>query len=255
MFLLPIFLFSFFYIQPDFNYQLILLLIIWHVLVFPSNRAYSSYHDLDDGPISALKAPPLPTKLVLQLSNIMDGLAILLSLFINLFKTGFIIASILVSRLYSNLKVRLKKYPICVFLIVCLCQGASVFVANSVGLSSIDLFSNSSVMYSAFACYFFIGTIYPLTQIYQHEEDVKDGVHTLSLLLGIKRTFIFSGFMYILATLFMYLSFNFINGLINILLFNIVMLPATIYFISRAIRSFRNEVQVNFKNIMVQLLL
>ncbi len=255
MFLLPISLFSFFYIQPEFSYQLVLVLIIWHFLVFPASNAYNSYHDRDEGPIGALKAPPKPTELLLKVANVMDGLALLLSLFVNLYFTGFVFLFILVSRLYSNRKVRLKKYPVLAFLIVCLCQGTGVFVANFFGLSSESMLSIPSVIYSAIACYFFIGTIYPITQIYQHEADAKDGVKTLSLLLGKKGTFVFSGLMFIVATLFIYIAFRENNGLNNFWLFNLVMLPATIYFLSWAIRSFKNMAHVNFKNTMTQLLL
>lgn len=255
VFLLPISLFSFFYIQPALTYQLLLILIIWHLLVFPSSNAYNSYHDRDEGPIGALEAPPEPTDLLLYVANVLDALAILLSIIVSVYFTGFVIAFILVSRLYSNRRVRLKKYPVLGFLIVCLCQGTGVFVANFFGLSSAAMLYHSSVVYAAIACYFFIGTMYPLTQIYQHEADAKDGVKTISLLLGKKRTFLFSGFLFLVATLFMYLSFSDSNQLHNFWLFMIVMMPATIYFTSWAIRSFQNEAQVNFKNTMIQVVL
>ncbi len=255
VFLLPISLFSFYYIQPVLNYQLVLLLIIWHLLAFPSSNAYNSYHDRDDGPIGALKNPPKPTKLLLHVSNVLDFLAIVLSLCINLSFTGFVLGYIVVSRLYSNRQVRLKKYPVLSFLMVCLGQGTGIFVGNILGLSSAALFSNPEVIYSAIACYFFIGTIYPLTQIYQHEADAKDGVKTMSILLGIRGTFLFSGILYFLATLFMYLSFHNKQDLPNFWLFTIVMFPATIFFISWTIRSFRNPAEVNFKNTMIQLVL
>ncbi|MBL0234943.1 MAG: UbiA prenyltransferase family protein [Chitinophagaceae bacterium] len=255
IFLLPISLFSIFYIRPHFNFQLALVLVIWHLLVFPASNAYNSYHDRDEGPIGALEAPPKPTRSLLQIANLMDGLAIWLSILVNLKFAAFVSAFILVSRLYSNREVRLKKYPVLAFLIVCLCQGTGVFVANFFGLSSAAMLSQPSIIYSAIACYFFIGTIYPVTQIYQHDADARDGVRTLSLVLGIKGTFIFSGLMFLLATLFIYLSFGDHYGLDNFWLFILVMLPATIYFISWATRSFRNRAAVNFKNTMIQLLL
>ena len=45
-----------------------------------------------------------------------------------------------------------------------------------------------------------IGGFYPLTQIYQHEEDYNDGVITISYLLGYKGTFF-------LLALYMLLAF------------------------------------------------
>ena len=255
LFLLPISLFSFYYIQPELNYQFILVFVIWHFLVFPSSNGYNSYHDKDEGPIGALKAPPKPTGQLLHVVNTMDVFAILLSLLVNLYFCAFVIGYIIISRLYSNRQIRLKKYPVLAFLVVCLSRGTGVFCANIFGLASAGLFSNLSVVYSAVACFFFIGTIYPLTQIYQHETDAKDGVKTLSLLLGKNGTFIFSGLMFLLATLFIYLIFQSRGVLNNFWLFNVVMFPATIYFISWAIKSFRNSVNVNFKNTMTMLIL
>ncbi len=254
IFLLPISLFSFYYIHPEFDFKFILLLIIWHFLVFPASNAYNSYHDRDEGPIGALKTPPKPTEQLLKIANVMDGLAVVLSMLINLSFTLFVISFISVSRMYSNRQIRLKKYPISSFLIVCLCQGTGVFCANIIGLSEPLLFENSSVLYSAISCFFFIGTIYPLTQIYQHESDTKDGVRTISILLGKKGTFTFSGIMFFLATLFIYLSFQ-KDQISNFYLFVLIMLPATIYFIIWAIRSFKNSVHINFKNTMIMLIL
>jgi 1,4-dihydroxy-2-naphthoate octaprenyltransferase len=111
------------------------------------------------------------------------------------------------------------------------------------------------VVNASIACFFFVGTIYPLTQIYQHEADLKDGVKTISWLLGKKGTFIFSGLMFLLATLFIFLAFNTSFGLINFWLFILIMLPATIYFIRWARRSFLDSSEINFKNTMTQLIL
>lgn len=255
IFLLPISLFSFYYIQPVFNYELILVLFIWHLLVFPSSNGYNSFHDQDDGPIGGLAAPPKPTKLLLNLSNLMDFTAIALSFLINIYFVFFVAAYILASRLYSNRNIRLKKFPIPGFLVVFVFQGAWIFCANIYALASSDLFSNSHVLFSAFASSFFIATIYPLTQIYQHEADSKDGVKTLSMVLGIKGTFIFSSLMFSLATLFIYLSFHEMNTINRFWIFNLVMLPSTIYFLFWAIRSFNNSVHVNFRNTMTMLVL
>jgi len=255
IFLLPISLFSFYYIQPAADLQLFLVVIIWHVLVFPSSNGYNSYNDSDEGPIGGLASPPKPTELLLQVSNILDITAVLLSLVVNIYFAFFVTVYIIASRLYSNRKIRLKKFPIIGFLVVFIFQGAWVFSANIFAFSSTALFSNPSVLYSAIACSFFIATIYPLTQIYQHDADRQDGVKTLSLLLGTMGTFIFSALMFLTATLFMYLSFHNQLTINQFWLFNIIMLPSTIYFLIWALRSFKNEGQVNFKNTMTMLVL
>lgn len=255
VFLLPMSLFSLYFIQPEFTPELFLVLFIWHILVFPSSNGYNSYHDRDESPIGALKSPPKPTDHLLRVANVMDVLALVLSLFVNIPFTLFVLIFIVVSRVYSNRKIRLKKYPVLAFLIVCLCQGTGVFCANILGLASPDLFNQEAVIYSAVGCYFFIATIYPLTQIYQHESDTKDGVTTISILLGKKGTFLFSGALFGVANLFMFLAFNNPVLISNFYLFLFVMSPAAIYFFVWAIRSFKNLEHVNFKNTMTMLIL
>jgi 1,4-dihydroxy-2-naphthoate octaprenyltransferase len=44
-----------------------------------------------------------------------------------------------------------------------------------------------------------IGAVYPLTQIYQHEQDRADGVTTISYLLGVRSTFYLSMFMMLIC--------------------------------------------------------
>ncbi|OYU84678.1 MAG: prenyltransferase [Flavobacterium sp. BFFFF2] len=255
IFLLPVSLFSFFYIQPAFSFQLFLVIAIWHLLVFPSSNGYNSYQDQDEGPIGGLAAPPKPTKLLLHVSNVMDASAIVLSFLVNTYFAFFVAVYIIASRLYSNRTIRFKKLPIVGFLIVFIFQGAWIFCGNIFALSSVQLFSNPAVVCSAIASSFFIATIYPLTQIYQHEADQNDGVTTLSMLLGIKGTFLFSMGMFLIATLFIYFSFNEKTTINNFWLFNMVMLPSTIYFFWWALKSFKDATHVNFKNTMMMLVL
>jgi 1,4-dihydroxy-2-naphthoate octaprenyltransferase len=49
-----------------------------------------------------------------------------------------------------------------------------------------------------------IGGFYPITQVYQHKQDKADNVKTISMLLGIKGTFIFCALAYTLAFALLY---------------------------------------------------
>jgi 1,4-dihydroxy-2-naphthoate octaprenyltransferase len=53
------------------------------------------------------------------------------------------------------------------------------------------------------ACSLLLGGFYPLTQIYQHDADRRDGVRTLSLVLGYRGSFVFTGIVYGIAFLFL----------------------------------------------------
>lgn len=199
--------------------------------------------------------PPQPTKTLLHTVNLMDFTAVLLSFIINYQFAFFVTIYIIISRLYSNRAIRLKKYPIVGFFVVFVFQGAWIFCADIIALSEDRLIFNKPVLFAAFASSCFIGTIYPLTQIYQHNADRNDGVTTLSMLLGIKGTFIFSASLFTLANLFIYLFFSESNKINNFWLFNLVMLPSTVYFLWWAFKSFRNISQANFKNTMIMLIL
>ncbi|MDB5229065.1 MAG: hypothetical protein JWN78_3258 [Bacteroidota bacterium] len=255
LFLLPITLFSFYYIHPSLTYKLVLVLIVWHILVYPSSNGYNSYHDRDEGPIGGLEAPPQPTTMLLSICNIMDVAAFLLSFLVNIYFVFFVSVYIAGSRLYSNRRFRIKKYPVTSFILVFIFQGGWIFCANILALSSVHLFWNRPVLFSVIAASFFIGTIYPLTQIYQHEADKKDGVTTLSMLLGIRGTFIFTALMFFLASLCIYLSFSNALAINKFWLFNIVMLPSMLFFFSWGIRSFLDPSKSNFKNAMRMLIL
>lgn len=254
-FLLPISLFSFYYIRPEISFQFWIVVLVWHLLVFPSSNGYNSYNDRDDGPIGGLKEPPKPTRMLLHIANAFDAIAVMLSLSVNLYFAFFVTIYIIFSRLYSNRSIRLKKYPWAGFIVVFVLQGAWVFVANFFAFTSVDQLNDPRVVYSALAASFFIGTVYPLTQIYQHESDANDGVRTLSMLLGKRGTFVFSAIMFLLSTLCIFLAFNNDTSILNFWIFNLVMLPATLYFLIWTVRSFRETNQINFRNTMIMLVL
>ena len=90
----------------------------------------------------------------------------------------------------------------------------------------------------------FLGSAYPLTQIYQHEADKNDGVISLSYKLGYKGTFVFSSILFIMASalLFYYLRKNDLH--VEILLFVLFILPV----ISLTLTAWFNKVRRNTEN-------
>jgi 1,4-dihydroxy-2-naphthoate polyprenyltransferase len=95
-----------------------------------------------------------------------------------------------------------------------------------------------------------IGGFYPLTQIYQHEADKKDGVITISNLLGYRGTFIFTAIVYTLA--FTALAFWFVASLqqTKFIVLQIFFIPVLIYFFIWAKKVWKDNNAANFKNTM-----
>jgi 1,4-dihydroxy-2-naphthoate octaprenyltransferase len=226
----------------------IIIFIILHFLIYPASNGYNSYMDRDTGSIGGIKNPLQPTKQLFYVTTAMDTLAFIASFLITpLFAFG-ILLYILASRAYSYRKIRLKKYPIIGYLTVVIFQGAVAFFLVYHG-SQTDHTTNVPAI-ALIAASLLIGGFYPLTQIYQHEDDLKDGVRTISYKLGYKGTFIYTGIVYAMA--FTMLALQFLLGLEwkLFLLLQIFMAPVLVYYFIWFSKVLNNPKEANFKNTM-----
>ena len=91
-------------------FDVIMLFIILHLLVYPSSNGYNSLMDKDEGSIAGVKDPSaLPTQMF-AISIIFDALALALTfLYFDHWSMLFLLAYILASRAYSYRQIRLKK--------------------------------------------------------------------------------------------------------------------------------------------------
>jgi 1,4-dihydroxy-2-naphthoate octaprenyltransferase len=226
--------------------------IILHLLIFPSSNGYNSYQDRDETSIGGLKNPPKVTDNLFYATLMLDITGIISAFIISIYFCLFVSIFILISRAYSYRNLRLKKYAILGFLTVFIFQGAFVYLMASSAITSFspqNFFSLNNIICMTVAS-LFIGSIYPLTQIYQHEADRKDGVTSISYKLGYIGTFIFSAILFTTATVFLYLFFDLKHQKIAVLLFLIIMLPVIIK-LSVWFNKVRKDTQnANFENTM-----
>lgn len=231
----------------------ILVFIILHLLVYPASNGYNSYMDRDTGSIGGIKNPLQPTKQLFYVSVIMDVFAIALSLLITpLFALG-ILLYILASRAYSWRGIRLKKYPFIGYLTVIIFQGAVTYFLVYHG-TEINHTTNVPVL-ALIAAGLLIGGFYPLTQIYQHKDDLRDGVVTISYKLGYKGTFIFTGIIYAIAFAMMALQFSLNLEWKRFFVLQIFMVPVLVYFCIWFTKVIKSSTEANFKNTMLMNLL
>jgi len=231
--------------------------IILHLFVFPSSNGYNSFQDRDTGSIGGLKHPPKVSLNLYRATILMDILAVLSGLLISYNFSLFVLIFILISRAYSYRKVRLKQYAVIGFLTVFLFQGAFVYLMASSAISTfsfVNFFTLNNIICMIVAS-LFIGSVYPLTQIYQHDADKKDGVTSLSYKLGYNGTFVFSGILFSVATVFLYYFFYLKHQRIAVLLFIILMLPVIIYLSVWFAKVRKNTDNANFENTMTMNLL
>lgn len=226
----------------------VLVFMILHVLVYPASNGYNSYMDRDAGSIGGIKNPLQPTTQLFYATLIMDGLAFLLSFLITpLFALG-ILLYILASRAYSYRRIRLKKYAVIGYMTVVIFQGAVTFFLVYHGSES-NHTTHVPVIAMA-AASLLIGGFYPLTQIYQHEDDIKDGVQTISYKLGYKGTFLFTGIIYAAAFAMLAVQFSLNLEWNRFLVLQICMLPVLVYFFIWLRRVLKNVNEANFENTM-----
>jgi len=232
-------------------YTSIISFIIIHVLVYPASNGYNSYIDRDEGSIGGIEKPPAPSIHLFYLTLVLDFLAIVLAfLFVNELFSLCILVYILASRAYSSKQIRLKKYPIIGFLTVVIFQGGFTYIMSVIGITNDSFaFSNANISL-LFACSFQIAGAYPLTQIYQHEADLADGVKTISYQLGYRGTFVFTAIMFGICNVFYYLYFDQMGKINSFYLIQLLFLPIVGYFEWWFIRTTKNEKEANFKNTM-----
>jgi 1,4-dihydroxy-2-naphthoate octaprenyltransferase len=245
-FLLPVFLFAISQVQVVNWTNALFTFFVLHILVYPASNGYNSYMDRDETPIGGLKKPMQPTIQLFRITVIMDLLAIVLSLFISKILTLGILFYIIASRAYSYRRIRLKKYPIIGFLTVFIFQGAVIFFITYYSCNVND--SSAVPVIPDIVASLLIGALYPLTQVYQHEEDKRDGVTTISYLLGKKGSFVFSGLLFISATALLYFYFSQKDQLNYFFLFLICTLPVVLFFCYWMIKVWHNEAAANFRN-------
>ena len=223
-----------------------LVFLILHLLVYPASNGYNSYMDRDETPIGGLASPLQPTKQLFYTSIVLDTLAVLLSLFISVLFAGGVLAYILASRAYSYRGIRLKKFPVIGFLTVFIFQGALIFFLTYQAVYSQQRLDTPIL--PLILSSLLIGALYPLTQVYQHKEDLQDGVRTISYVLGKRGTFAFSMFLFLTATALMFVLFKQEEKNNHFFLFLLFLLPVVLFFLYWMNRVWKNEEAANFKN-------
>jgi 1,4-dihydroxy-2-naphthoate octaprenyltransferase len=247
-FLSPVYLFALAQV-PDIHWgKAALVFIILHLLIYPASNGYNSYMDRDTESIGGLEKPPPPSRQLFILTIVLDMTGIFLSLLIGPLFAAVMVLYIGASKAYSYRGIRLKKFPVIGYLVVIIFQGALTFWLVYYG-SSTD-HTIWVPWQGMIICALLVGGFYPLTQIYQHRQDIDDGVMTISYKLGYTGTFIFCAIVYFIAWLFMAQFFIMYGERGKLLLVSAFFIPIIIYFTRWFLQVRKNNEAANFKNTM-----
>jgi 1,4-dihydroxy-2-naphthoate polyprenyltransferase len=248
LFLMPVYFFALSQVPFIDLTDSILVFFILHFLVYPSSNGFNSYMDRDTGPIGGIERPLPASKQLLVVATLMDLLAIGLSLFISWFFATGLLIYILASRAYSARSIRIKKYPVAGYLLVMICQGCLTWmlVYHGSSVEKLQIFPLLPLV----AAGLLIGGFYPLTQVYQHDQDRNDSVTTISMLLGYKGTFLFTALVYSAAMALLFIHFQNSGQLVNFFILASIMIPVLVYFFKWAAAVWRDDRNADFKHAM-----
>jgi 1,4-dihydroxy-2-naphthoate octaprenyltransferase len=248
-FLLPVYLFAL-AISPNVGEsRLIWSFIIIHLLLYPASNGYNSYFDKDEKSIGGLKNPP-PVNIGLYATSLFfDLLAIILGFVkVNLLFALMLLVYGLVSKAYSHPAIRIKKYPIGGWLIIGLFQGVFTFLMCYVGINGFEMENlvQAKVLVPGLLTSVMLWGNYPMTQVYQHEEDAKHGDTTISMMLGIRGTFVFVQVLFAVAAVCFVLYFNHFYTIEMGYYFLLALGPVVLFFMVWFYKVWKDASQANF---------
>lgn len=251
--LLPIFLFAW-AIEPTVSLShFIASLLIIHVLLYPASNVYNSYFDKDEQSIGGLKVPPKVSKEMYTYALLFDLAAVILGFtLLNPIFAVMLVVYGLASKAYSHPSVRLKKYPWISWFIAGFFQGYFTFLMSYIGLHdcSLEATFQLPIQIGALLSSLMLWGSYPMTQIYQHEEDSKRGDRTLSLQLGIVGTFYFVALAFASATVAYVLYFQSYFSITIAWSYILFLLPVLSFFVYWYVQTRKDQQAANFRNTM-----
>jgi 4-hydroxybenzoate polyprenyltransferase len=249
-FLLPVYLFAI-SIAPEVRLgEAILIFIILHIFLYPASNGYNSYFDRDEKSIGGLKYPPKVENELYYISLIFDGIALSLGMLISWQFTLMLFIYGMVSKAYSHPSIRLKKYAWGGWIAAGIFQGFFTFIMVLVGLGYPLNLLNAKMLLPAGLSTALLWGSYPMTQVYQHDEDGKRGDHTLSILLGIRGTFLFTAFIFSFTNIGFWYFFANYYSVKEAALFQICLTPLLLYFFYWYRKVIQDELNANFDHTM-----
>ena len=131
-------------------------------------------------------------------------------------------------------------------------QGAFTFLMVCQAVHGMDiqqLFEVEVVFPAILSTALLLGS-YPMTQVYQHEEDSRRGDQTISIKLGVLGTFIFTMIVFALSTagfVYYYVTFVRYEFAVGFLVF---LSPVLAYFTAWLLRVYRDNREADFQSTM-----
>lgn len=153
-----------------------------HLLLFGGATAYNSYWDKDTGPVGGLKHPPRMEVWMWSASLLIQVIGLILTLSIGVLYAFIYALSMLLFWLYSTPLARWKARPVKSLFAIGISTGTNSMLMGYLAAGNASLAEN--VILGAIGVALIMLSLYPVSQIYQTDEDRKRGDRTFALQYG-----------------------------------------------------------------------
>lgn len=198
--LAPVFLWGYALAGGGFTLRGLAVFTAFHIFGYGGGTALNSYYDRDEGPIGGLAVPPPVVPALLPFSLVWQALGFGIVLGIDVALALIYALMFLLSLAYSHPLTRWKSRTWTALLTVALGQGLLAFgagwLAAAPGLAGL---SQPVGRLGAVAAALLVTGFYPLSQLYQLEEDRRRGDRTLAVRYGVRAAMIVSAGLSILG--------------------------------------------------------
>ena len=155
-----------------------------HLLLNGGVTAYNSYWDDDEGPIGGLEHPPKMTKWMHPASIIVQLIGLVLAVPEGAWFIALYLITMALSVAYSSKKIRWKGRPLLSLVCVGIGTGTNTFLMGY--LAAGDQPPTPMVLIAASGVALLVLSIYPVSQVFQIEQDRAHGDRTFAGAFGLR---------------------------------------------------------------------
>ncbi|MBN2731690.1 MAG: UbiA prenyltransferase family protein [Balneolaceae bacterium] len=153
-----------------------------HLLLFGGATAYNSFWDKDEGPVGGLKDPPPMHRWMWGASLFLQFIGLMIALPAGLFFVLIYALSIVLFWLYSSPLFRWKGTPLRSLIAIGISTGTNSVLMGYLAAGNHILTSTSLI--AAIGVALMVLSLYPVSQLYQLDEDMQRGDQTFSVQFG-----------------------------------------------------------------------
>jgi 4-hydroxybenzoate polyprenyltransferase len=229
----------------------VLAFVCLHVFLYGGATALNSYYDRDEGPIGGLEHPPPVVPALLPFSLAVKLAGLVLAAFVNPWFLTISVLLALLSVAYSRSWPRLKGRPWGSLLTVGAGQGALVYLAAwAAERGDVRSVLDPIGSIGGLAATAFVVGLYPLTQLFQIDEDRARGDRTVAVAWGVRGSFTTSIASLLIGGLTMLAVVGRLFGAVDVLLVGAGLLVQLGYVARWASRFDPADLRANFHRVM-----